>query len=56
MISCVHYAAEEENSQWNSGETKLGKIGTSMEKSGSTAGHLLATIGSAALMLAQDGE
>jgi hypothetical protein len=53
MISCVHYATEEENSQWNTGETKLGKTGTSMENGGSDAGHLPVTIGTAALMLAQ---
>jgi|GEM_PF-1778400 len=55
MISCVHYATEEENSQWNTGETKLGKNGTRMENGGSAAGELLANLGTAALMLAQGG-
>jgi len=56
MISCVHYATEEENSQWNTGETKLGKNGTRMENGGSAAGELRATIGTWALMLVRDGD
>jgi hypothetical protein len=54
MISCVHYATEEENSQFNSGET-TGKTGARMENGGLAARELLATIGTAALMLEQGG-
>jgi hypothetical protein len=56
MISCVHYATEEENSQWNTGETKRGKTGTGMENGGTAAGELLAITGTAAPMLVQGGD